>query len=241
MQIRIFKDASLVAQAAAMLVTAEVLKKPTAILGLATGSSPIPTYQALIDFNKRGIVDFSSVRSFNLDEYVGISETHPCSYHQFMVDELFSHINIKMENTRVPNGNAADLVQEGLEYDKAIEEAGGIDLQILGIGRNGHIGFNEPDDFFTYACHPVALTKSTIEANRRFFETEEAVPKAAISMGVGSILNAKTILLIATGADKAEAVRDAIYGDITPKLPASILRTHKDVYFLLDTEAAKYI
>ncbi len=241
MQVHVFKNAQQCANAAAALITAQVLTKPNAILGLATGSTPIPTYKALIETNKQGGVDFSGVRSFNLDEYVGIPQTHPCSYHAFMQAELFDHINIKKENTRVPDGNAQDLVKEGLDYDAEIAEAGGIDLQILGIGRNGHIGFNEPDDHFTYACHPVRLTQSTIEANRRFFNCEAEVPKMAISMGVGSIMKAKQVLLIATGEDKAEAIKGAVQGDITPLLQASILRSHPNVIFLVDEAAASLL
>lgn len=239
MHIHVFKNASLCGQAAAALITAQVLQKPDAVLGLATGSTPIPTYQHLIRQYQDGVVDFSSVRVFNLDEYAGVAADHPCSYHFFMAEQLFDHINIQRGNTAIPNGTAPDLHAEGQRYDAAIRAAGGIDLQILGIGRNGHIGFNEPDSRFVYGCHPVKLTQSTIEANRRFFASEEEVPRMAISMGVGSILEARRIVLIATGADKADAVAAAVTGDIDPQVPASILRTHPQVIFLLDEAAAE--
>jgi len=241
MQIHVYDNAAQVGQATALIFAAQILEKPTAVLGLATGSSPIPTYQELARLNKAGIIDFANVISYNLDEYVNIPEDHVCSYHQFMKDELFSHINIKPENTHVPNGNAADLAQEGKEYDAAIEAAGGIDLQLLGIGRNGHIGFNEPGSKFIYGCHAVDLTQSTIEANRRFFDSEKDVPRQAISLGVGSIMNARKVVLIATGADKAEAIRDAVHGEIDPQVQASILRAHPNVIFMLDKAAASLL
>ena len=238
MQIHIFENAAQVGQAAATLIAAQVLSKPDSVLGLATGSTPIPTYQELSRLCKAGVVDFSRVRSFNLDEYCNLPVDHEQSYHSFMKDNLFDHINIDISNTRVPDGNAADPQEECVNYDAAIRAAGGIDVQVLGIGRNGHIGFNEPGDAFVYGCHIVNLTQSTIEANRRFFESEADVPRQAISLGVGSIINARKILLLATGADKAQAIRDSIYGDINPQTQASILRTHSDVIFLLDKAAA---
>lgn len=238
MQIHVFENAAQVGQAAATLIAAQVLSKPDSVLGLATGSTPIPTYQELSRLCKAGVVDFSRVRSFNLDEYCNLPVDHEQSYHSFMKDNLFDHINIDIGNTRVPDGNAADPQEECVNYDAAIRAAGGIDVQVLGIGRNGHIGFNEPGDSFVYGCHIVNLTQSTIEANRRFFESEADVPRQAISLGVGSIINARKILLLATGADKAQAIRDSIYGDINPQTQASILRTHSDVIFLLDKAAA---
>ena len=238
MQILVFENAAQVGQAAATLIAAQVLSKPDSVLGLATGSTPIPTYQELSRLCKAGVVDFSKVRSFNLDEYCNLPEDHEQSYHSFMKENLFDHINIDINNTRVPDGNAADPEKEAADYDAAIAAAGGIDIQILGIGRNGHIGFNEPGDHFVYGCHVVELTQSTIEANRRFFESEADVPRKAISLGVGSIINAKKILLLATGADKAQAIHDSVYGDIDPQCQASILRGHPDVIFLLDKAAA---
>lgn len=236
MQIHVLKNAEKCGQACAALVIAKLLEKPDAVLGLPTGSTPIPTYQALIQGHKQGLADFSRATSFNLDEYVGLEKTHPCSYYAFMHEQLFDHVNFK--STNLPDGNAADLNKEGARYDGAIEKAGGIDLQILGVGVNGHIGFNEPDSCFTYACHPLNLTQSTIDANKGYFASEAEMPKKAITLGIGGIMNAKQIVLIATGKNKAEAIKAAVRGDITPNWPISILRTHPNVVFLLDEEAA---
>ena len=214
---------------AAGIICATVASKPNAILGLATGSSPLGTYQEMIASNKRGDVDFSNVTSVNLDEYAGLSGDHEQSYRYFMNKNLFSQINIKMENTYVPNGCAKDLAQEGKEYDAFIKQLGGIDVQLLGIGLDGHIGFNEPDDVFTAATHEVVLDPSTIEANARFFENEAEVPRTAITMGIMSIMQAKKIILIANGKNKKDIVEKAVYGPITPKVPASILQLHPDV------------
>lgn len=238
MQIHVFDNAEQVGKAAATLLAAQVISKPDSVLGLATGSTPIPTYQELINLCKSGIVDFSRVTSFNLDEYCNLPVTHECSYHSFMKEQLFDHININQDNTFVPDGNATDLQEESANYDLAINRAGGIDVQILGIGRNGHIGFNEPAEAFVYGCHIVNLTESTIQANRRFFEDESKVPRQAISLGIGSIMNARQILLLATGEDKAEAIRRTLREDINPQTQASILRTHSDVIILLDKAAA---
>lgn len=241
MQIHIYKTAAQIGQAAATLIAAQLLRKPDSILGLATGSSPIPTYQALIDMHKAGVLDFSRAKSFNLDEYVGIDPEHVCSYHRFMQDNLFSQVNMKPENIHVPDGNAEDIPASAKAYDEAIVNAGGIDLQLLGIGRNGHIGFNEPGGQFIYGCHRVELSQSTIEANTRFFDSEADVPRAAVSLGIGAIMEAKQVLLIATGTDKAEAIRQAIEGDVSPLCQASILRTHPNVIFLLDEKAASLL
>lgn len=238
MQIRIFDDAQQVGKAAATLIAAQLLRKPESVLGLATGSSPVPCYQQLIGMYREGIVDFSRATTYNLDEYVGIPEDHPCSYHRFMDDQLFDHVNIRKEAVHVPSGLAEDLDAVAAAYDDAIAKVGGIDLQLLGIGRNGHIGFNEPGDRFIYGCHVVDLTQSTIDANTRFFDSEADVPRKAISLGIGSIMNAGQILLIATGEDKAEAVRRSVYGEVDPQVQASILRTHPQVIFLLDKAAA---
>lgn len=241
MQIHVYENAAQVGQAAATLIAAQVLAKPDSVLGLATGSTPIPTYQELIRLNKEGVVDFSKVRSYNLDEYCKLPVEHEQSYHSFMKQQLFDHINIDAANTHVPNGNAENPEAEGAAYDAAIEAAGGIDVQVLGIGRNGHIGFNEPGDHFVYGCHLVNLTQSTIEANRRFFDSEADVPRQAISLGIGSIMKARRVLLLATGADKAEAIRNSVCGDPNPQTQASILRTHPDVIFLLDKAAASLL
>lgn len=241
MQVHIFKSAAQVGQAAATMIAAQILRKPDSILGLATGSSPILTYQNLIAMHQAGVLDFSQAISFNLDEYVGIDPQHPCSYHRFMHDNLFSQVNMKPENIHIPDGNAADLSAAAQAYDDAICAAGGIDLQLLGIGHNGHIGFNEPGEHFVYGCHEVRLSQSTIEANTRFFDSAEDVPRSAVSLGVGSIMQARQVLLIATGADKAEAVRRALEGEVSPQWQASILRTHPDVVFLLDEASASLL
>lgn len=238
MQTHIFKTSAQVGQAAATIIAAQLLRKPDSILGLATGSSPIPTYQTLIDMHRAGVLDFSRATSFNLDEYVGLSPDHVCSYHRFMQDNLFRHVNIDPANVHIPDGNAADLHAAAKAYDAAILAAGGIDLQLLGIGRNGHIGFNEPGEHFVYGCHKVQLSPSTIEANKRFFSSADDVPRAAVSLGIGSIMQARQVLLIATGEEKAEAVRRALEEDVSPLWQASILRTHPDVVFLLDEASA---
>ena len=238
MQICRFHSAEQVGQATAMLLGAQLLRKPDSVLGLATGSTPIPTYRELVRLYQAGVLDFSRVTTYNLDEYVGIPENHECSYHRFMKDNLFDQVNIRPEATHVPDGNARDLHATAAAYDAAIRRAGGIDVQLLGIGRNGHIGFNEPADEFVYGCHVVNLTESTIEANKRFFASVDDVPRKAISLGIGSIMEARQVLLIATGEDKADAVAEAVNGDVSPKVQASILLTHRNVIFLLDEAAA---
>lgn len=241
MIIQRFGTAEQACHAAALILAAQVISKPDSVLGLATGSSPIPTYQELINLHRQGVVDFSQVTTFNLDEYIGIPEDHPCSYHRFMDEQLFSRINVRPGATHVPDGNAADQHAAAVAYDQAILDAGGIDVQLLGIGRNGHIGFNEPDAHFVYGCHVVNLTPSTIDANKRFFASEDDVPRQAVSLGIGSIMNAKQVLLLATGKSKAQAVRDALLGEVNPTVQASILRTHRNVIFLLDEEAASLL
>ncbi len=241
MQTLIYKNSAQVGQAAATLIASQLLGKPDSILGLATGSSPIPTYEALVAMHKAGVLDFSRAISFNLDEYVGIDPEHVCSYHRFMQDNLFDHVNIDPANTHIPDGNAEDIATSAAAYDAAILAAGGIDLQLLGIGRNGHIGFNEPGAEFIFGCHEVKLSESTIDANKRFFDSADDVPKSAVSLGIGSIMQAKKVLLIATGADKAEAVKRAIEGDVDPQWQASILKVHPNTVFLLDEAAASLL
>lgn len=214
---------------AADIIAAQIIVKPNCVLGLATGSSPIGTYKRLIEDNKNGKIDFSAVTSVNLDEYVGLDETNDQSYRYFMNDKLFNHINIDKANTFIPSGKANDLKAEGEAYDNMIKSLGGIDLQLLGIGLDGHIGFNEPDAHFTSATHEVTLDESTIKANARFFANEDEVPKTAITMGMMSIMQAKKILLIANGADKKEILEKAFFGPIDPQVPASILQLHPDV------------
>ena len=211
-------------------IIAEVVKaKKNAVLGLATGSSPVGAYKKLAEYNAKGELDFSSVTSVNLDEYEGLDGSNDQSYRYFMNENLFKNINIDVNKTYVPNGCASDLVEEGKNYDALIENLGGIDIQLLGIGLDGHIGFNEPDDVFTKETHPVELDPSTIEANARFFESKDDVPTRAITMGMGGIMSAKKVLLIANGAAKKDIVEKAFNGPITPKVPASILQLHPDV------------
>ena len=214
---------------AADLIAAQILVKPHCVLGLATGSSPVGTYKRLIEDNKAGKIDFSTVTSVNLDEYVGLDGSNDQSYRYFMNDNLFDHVNIDKAKTFVPNGCAADLAAEGETYDKMIKELGGIDLQLLGIGLDGHIGFNEPDAYFTGPTHEVKLDESTIEANARFFASKDEVPTTAITMGMLSIMQAKKVLLVANGAKKKEIVEKAFFGPIDPQVPASILQLHPDV------------
>ena len=214
---------------AANIISAQVILKPDSVLGLATGSSPLGTYKQLIEWYKKGDIDFSKVTSVNLDEYVGLDGTNEQSYRYFMNKNFFEHINIDLGNTFVPNGCAVDLAGEGKRYDEHIAELGGIDLQLLGIGLDGHIGFNEPDKYFVKSTHVVDLHESTIKANSRFFASEDEVPKIAITMGMVSIMQAKKILLIASGKEKRDILEKAFYGPITPEIPASILQLHPDI------------
>lgn len=214
---------------AAGIIAAQVIMKPDCVLGLATGSSPLGTYANLAKMCDAGELDFSKVTSVNLDEYAGLDGTHDQSYRYFMDTNLFSKININKEKTYVPSGVASDLVKEGAEYDKLIENLGGIDLQLLGIGLDGHIGFNEPDSVFTAETHPVDLDESTIDANARFFASRDDVPRQAITMGMMSIMQAKKILLIANGQNKKAILEKSFSGPVDPMIPASILQLHPDV------------
>ncbi len=214
---------------AAGIIASQVIGKPNSILGLATGSSPLGTYEKLAKAYENGDVDFSAVTTVNLDEYVGLDGDNDQSYRYFMNTNLFSKINVPLDKTNVPNGCAEDLKKEGERYDALIESLGGIDLQLLGIGLDGHIGFNEPDDFFTAETHSVTLDQSTIDANARFFESIDDVPREAITMGMGAIMQAKKVLLIANGKNKKDILEKSFYGPITPLVPASILQLHPDV------------
>lgn len=229
MKIIYAKDYSDLSRKAANIISAQVILKPNSVLGLATGSTPIGAYKQLIEWYNKGDVDFSLTKSINLDEYVGISNDNEQSYRYFMEKNLFSHINIKKENTYVPNGKAEDLQEECKAYDNLIQNIGGIDLQLLGIGHNGHIGFNEPNQAFEKTTHIVELGETTINANARFFDSIEDVPKRAITMGIKSIMQAKKIVLVANGADKEEIINKALYGPVTPVIPASILQLHPDL------------
>lgn len=222
---------------AAKIVAGQIYLKPDSVLGLATGSTPLQMYKKLIAVHEMVGLDFSQVTSFNLDEYIGMSPDNPQSYHYFTKHNFFDFINIKPENIFIPDGMAKDIDTEGRRYDALIEEKGGIDLQILGIGRNAHIGFNEPDIKFEATTHKVKLDDETIEANSRFFENESEVPRYAISMGIKTIMLAKKVVLLASGSNKAEAVYNAVYGSISPSAPASILQLHRDVTVIVDREA----
>ena len=223
-------------QIAANMIAAQVIMKPSCVLGLATGSSPLGTYARLAEKYKAGEIDFSGVTSVNLDEYVGLDGTNDQSYRYFMDHNLFCNINIDKSKTYVPNGCAEDLKAEGENYDAFIKSLGGIDLQLLGIGLDGHIGFNEPAPTFEKATHVVDLHESTIKANARFFEKESDVPRQAITMGMGSIMQAKKVLLIANGKAKKDIVQRAFFGPITPEVPASILQLHPDLTVVFSEE-----
>ncbi len=219
----------ILSEKAAEIIADVVKNKPDCVLGLATGSSPLGTYAKLVEMNKAGEIDFSAAKSVNLDEYLGLDGECDQSYRYFMDTNLFSKINIDRKNTNVPSGINPDTEAECRRYEELIDSLGGIDIQLLGIGLDGHIGFNEPDSVFTGPTHIVDLDESTIAANARFFESEKDVPKKAITMGMRGIMQAKKVLLIANGKKKLEVVEKAIYGSITPALPASILQLHPDV------------
>ncbi|MCI5785773.1 MAG: glucosamine-6-phosphate deaminase [Collinsella bouchesdurhonensis] len=231
------RDYTDMSRKAANIISAQVILKPNCVLGLATGDSPIGTYDQLIDWYKKGDVDFSEVSTYNLDEYFGIADDDPQSYHYFMNKHFFDHINIDPKNVHVPAGSNTDVDEVCASFDKMVADAGFCDLQLLGIGRNGHIGFNEPDDVFSKGTHCVNLTESTIEANSRLFEREEDVPRRAYTMGVQTIMNARSILVVANGEKKAQAVHDMCFGPVTPQCPASILQLHTNVTIVADDEA----
>ena len=241
MRIIVCENYEEVSKKAAQMILSQVTLKPNSVLGLATGSTPIGMYENLVKLNKNGDIDFSEVRTFNLDEYYKLPKESDQSYHHFMYKNLFDHININPENIHIPNGMTADVDAECERYDKLIKEAGGVDIQVLGIGNNAHIGFNEPTINFEKGTHLVELEESTIEANSRFFDNIEDVPKKAITMGVGSIFKSKKIMLIATGENKAEAIYNTVYGKVVPEVPASILQFHSDIVLILDKKAAKLL
>ena len=225
-EVKTYKELS---RKAANIISAEIITNPNVVLGLATGSTPIGTYSQLIDWYRKGDLDFSGVTSVNLDEYFGLSPENPQSYRYFMNENFFNHINIDKTKTFVPNGLAPDPEAEGKRYDEMIKNLGGIDIQLLGIGLDGHIGFNEPCDIFKRDTHLVSLHESTIKANSRFFENEDEVPRQAITMGMMSIMTAKKIFLIAAGENNEAVVKEAFNGNVNPKLPASILQLHPNV------------
>ena len=231
------KDYEDMSRKAANIISAQIIMKPDCVLGLATGSSPLSAYATLIDWYQKGDLDFSKVQTVNLDEYKGLNRENDQSYYYFMHDNLFDHINIPEENTHLPNGMEMDSEKECARYTKLIQSMGGVDLQLLGIGHNGHIGFNEPSESFDKEVHCVNLTQSTIEANKRFFASADDVPKQAYTMGIKTIMQAKKILIVANGEGKADIVRDAFFGPITPQVPASVLQLHNDVTLVADEAA----
>ncbi|MGG0824558.1 glucosamine-6-phosphate deaminase [Paenibacillus turicensis] len=223
------------------LIVSLLQSKPKAVLGLATGSSPLGVYAELIEMYRKKLVNFAKATTFNLDEYVGLPSGHSQSYRSFMNQHLFDHINIDINNTYVPNGNAENLQQECESYEKLLEDLGPVDLQLLGIGSNGHIGFNEPDISLTSKTHVVDLLEETRQANARFFNSIDEVPKQAITMGIGSIMKAKQIVLLVRGEEKAEAIYRAVEGPITTECPASLLQSHHNVMVLVDKGAGKWL
>lgn len=231
------KDYDEMSRKAANIISAQVIMKPDCVLGLATGSTPIGTYKQLVEWYNKGDVDFSGVTTANLDEYKGLDRNNDQSYYYFMHDNFFNHVNIDEAKVNLPNGMEPDGDKECARYDEVIRSLGGVDLQLLGLGHNGHIGFNEPAEEFEKGTHCVDLQKSTIEANARFFATMDEVPKQAYTMGIGTIMSAKKILVVVSGADKAEIVKKAFTGPVTPQVPASILQMHPDVTVVGDAAA----
>lgn len=231
------KDYKELSRKAANIISAQIIMKPSCVLGLATGTSPIGIYNQLVEWYKKGDLDFSEVSTVNLDEYIGLDASNEQSYRYFMNYNLFDKVNIDKLNTNVPNGMARDLEGECDSYDSLIHSLGGIDLQLLGLGHNGHIGFNEPGESFEKGTHIVDLSESTINANARLFASKEDVPRRAITMGIRTIMQAGIVLLVASGEDKADIVRDAFWGKITSQVPASVLQLHKNLIIVADEAA----
>ena len=237
MQIYRAKDYEDMSKKAANIIASQIVLKPDCVLGLATGSTPIGAYKNLVEKYEQGDLDFSQVTTVNLDEYKGLPRENDQSYYYFMHDNLFDHVNVKPENTHLPDGTKEDSDEECARYEELIRTLGGQDLQLLGLGHNGHIGFNEPDAIFEKATHCVDLQESTIEANKRFFASADDVPRQAYTMGIGTIMQAKKILVVVSGEDKADTVAKAFFGPVTPEVPASILQFHKDVILVADEAA----
>ena len=237
MRIIVCPDYNAMSRQAANVIAAQVIMKPDCVLGLATGSTPVGAYQQLAKWQQQGDLTFKDIRTVNLDEYRGLPRTHDQSYRYFMNTNLFDHIDIDKENTYVPNGMAEDVDAECAAYDERIQEFGGIDLQLLGIGHDGHIGFNEPADHFSCGTNCVELTDMTIDANARFFANRDDVPRQALTMGMQAIMQARAILMVVSGADKAEIIRKSFCGPITPEVPASILQLHPNVTIVGDEAA----
>ena len=237
MKIHTTHDARAMGRKAATFLAAQIIHKPNAVLGLATGSTPLGLYAQLADWCRAGELDFSRIRTVNLDEYQNLGATNPNSYRYYMDVNLFSQVNIRSENTHLPDGLAPDPTAECARYEALIESLGGIDLQLLGIGHDGHIGFNEPAAAFENNTHLTSLAPETIEANKRFFASADEVPRRAYTMGIGTIMRARRIVMVVSGAEKAEIVRKAFRGPVTPAIPASILQLHPDVTLVGDTAA----
>lgn len=240
MEIKIFENAEEIAVAAANLYKELLSEKPNAVLGLATGATPVPTYKKLIEMYKNGEISFKDVTTFNLDEYCDLDKFDKNSYYTFMHENLFNAVDIKEENVNFLDGNAPDCDAESKRYAEAIKAAGGVDLQLLGIGTNGHIAFNEPADEFTDEAFKVTLTQSTINSNQKYFG-DVPMPRYAMTMGIGSIMRSKKILLIATGAGKADAIKKLASGEVTPRIPCSILNNHADTIIMVDKDAASLL
>lgn len=231
------KDYKDMSRKAANIISAQIITKPDCVLGLATGSTPIGAYEQLVKWYEKGDLDFSKVTTVNLDEYKGLTRDNDQSYYYFMNEHLFSKVNVRKDRTFLPDGTEPDSEKACKDYNGIIASVGGVDLQLLGLGHNGHIGFNEPADIFEKETHCVDLTESTIQANKRFFASIDEVPKQAYTMGIQTIMMAKKILLVASGEDKAEIVKRAFFGDITPLVPASVLQLHQDVILVADEAA----
>ena len=229
-----YKDMS---RKAANIISAQMILKPESVIGLATGSTPIGVYDQLTEWYKKGDLDFSKIHTVNLDEYKGIDAENKQSYHYFMNQHLFSRVNIELQNTFVPDGMNENQDEECQRYEKLIAGLGGVDLQLLGLGHNGHIGFNEPSDHFENETHCVDLTETTIQANKRFFDSEKDVPKQAYTMGIGTIMRCRKILVVVSGKDKAEILKQVIQGPVTPEVPGSILQFHPDCMIIADEAA----
>lgn len=237
MQIFCTEDYNGMCRKAANIISAQLIVKPDSVLGLATGSTPVGIYRQLIDWYQKGDLSFAQTHSVNLDEYQGLAPDHPQSYRYFMQSHLFSHVDIVLEHTHVPSGLSEDAVAECARYNQVIRSLGGVDLQLLGMGHNGHIGFNEPGDAFERETHLVALAPTTIEANTRFFDCKEDVPSHAYTMGMKNIMGAQKILVVVSGEDKAEIVAKAFCGAVTPEVPASLLQLHPNVILVGDRAA----
>ncbi|URZ08834.1 glucosamine-6-phosphate deaminase [Clostridium felsineum] len=241
MELLVVKDYEEMSKKAAAIIASQVIIKPNSVLGLATGDTPLGMYKELIKRYKENEVDFSKVKTFNLDEYYGLTKDNIQSYHFYMMNNFFKFINIDSNNVNIPNGTYNDIEENCLNYERKIKESGGIDVQVLGIGVNGHIGFNEPNVNFEAQTHLVNLDEKTIKSNARFFNSIDEVPKQAISMGIKTILQSRKIILLANGEAKAEAIYNTVKGKISPEVPSSILQLHQNVTIILDESAAKLL